>query len=552
MSGAAVRPEYVALIQRALAEGMPPLRLIPCPDPERTKAEILARADAREAARIVEAKPKIVEPTTRLDAVGKKHEDATAAAAGQPSQTSQQQRSYTDLGNTDYFVERHGKEFRFDHSRGRWLVWSEHRWAPDLKNRVANAVQSDAEHRLRAAVSLKIVEDDEAALKQRVAVIKWALQSQHRARIDNVLHLAKARWRISVATATGWDADPWLLGVPNGVVDLRQGTLRPGSQDDQITKHAGAKFNPDAGAPRWERFLSEVCNGDEELTTFLRRAVGYTLSGTVFEDCWFGCHGSGNNGKSTLFKTLHAVFGDYAYVASFSLVTRGYNSEGKRDFDIAYLQNTRFVMASETKEGGVWDEERLKRLTGRDPLHGEYKYGAEFNFVPSHKLWFMFNHHPRVQDHSPGFWRRVRLIPFTRQFGDAADKTLDGKLLAEREGILAWAVRACLEYQECGLTPPQAVIEASRKYEKEEDPLHEFIQKHVRAEGPGFTLKDVYVTYRDWCKDERIDRPLGKGRFGQLLETKGFERVETPHGVRFKPGRLAVMQIQVKEKMGNT
>ena len=48
--------------------------------------------------------------------------------------------------------------------------------------------------------------------------------------------------------------------------------------------------------------------------------------------------------------------------------------------------STRFVMASETREGGAWDEERLKKLSGGDVLHAEIKHGAEFNFWPHHNF----------------------------------------------------------------------------------------------------------------------------------------------------------------------
>jgi hypothetical protein len=89
-------------------------------------------------------------------------------------------------------------------------MWRAHRWEPDLKNQVTNAVQSDAHRRLCEALATEYDED----------VIKWALQSQHRYRIDNVVHLAKSRPRFATATASGWDADPWLLGVPNGVVSI--------------------------------------------------------------------------------------------------------------------------------------------------------------------------------------------------------------------------------------------------------------------------------------------------------------------------------------------
>lgn len=452
----------------------------------------------------------------------------------------------TDLGNTDYFIDTFDEVLRFDQSRRRWLIWRGHRWEPDILLRAEEAAQSAARKRLIEAVRMPMGQGKDPngnidpATKARDDAVRWALQSEGRFRIESVVALAQKSSRISVQTASGWDSDPWLMGVPNGVLDLRTGKLRAGRQDDHITKQAGVRFDPAAKCPRWEQFIREVLSHDDELVTFFRRAIGYTLTGDLREDCWFGCHGSGSNGKSTLFRVLHRILGEYSYVAPFSLVERGQGT--RRDFDIAYLQNMRFVMASETREGGVWDEERLKRLSGGDPLHAEIKHGAEFEFMPSHKLWFMFNHQPRVRDHSTGFWRRVRLIPFETKFeGSNRDPQLDEKLDRELSGILTWAVNASMEWQKFGLTLPEAVRAASTRYELDEDPLSEFIEKHLRLDGNGFPLSQAYSVYKDWCRTEHIDHPLGRNRFGALLEPKGFIRSARKDTAQFANGRIVRM-----------
>jgi putative DNA primase/helicase len=235
------------------------------------------------------------------------------------------------------------------------------------------------------------------------------------------------------------------------------------------------------------------------------------------------------------------ILGDYGYVAPFSLVERS-KGESRRDFDIANLQSMRFVMASETREGGVWDKERLKRLSGGDPLHAEIKFGAEFNFLPTHKLWFMFNHQPRVRDHSTGFWRRVRLIPFLRKSeGAAEDKLLDQRLAAEREGILAWLVRACLEWQEFGLPVPQAVQDASKQYEAHEDPLLEFISSRCRRAVPAFTSAMRLALPRlDARRGNQSSAHSRSHRFGDLLEARGFRRTKKANRPYFANGSLHV------------
>lgn len=43
-----------------------------------------------------------------------------------------------------------------------------------------------------------------------------------------------------------WDSDLWLLGVPNGVVDLRIGVFKLDRRENLITMNAGVPFDADA------------------------------------------------------------------------------------------------------------------------------------------------------------------------------------------------------------------------------------------------------------------------------------------------------------------
>lgn len=137
-------------------------------------------------------------------------------------------------------------------------MWNRHRWEPDLLKRAERAAQNDARRRLAEAVRIAPSFGDE----MRKEALKWAIQSESRFRIDAVIELAQKHERISVNTVSGWDANPWLLGVANGVVDLRTGGYRPGAQDDLITKQAGVQFDARATCARWEQFVSEVLSDD--------------------------------------------------------------------------------------------------------------------------------------------------------------------------------------------------------------------------------------------------------------------------------------------------
>ena len=355
----------------------------------------------------------------------------------------------SDQGNADYFVDLFGDRIRYDHNRNRWLVWHRHRWQEDRKGVVREAAQRAAHRQLKEARQMPSGSTDQngkadAAALAKGEAIRWALKSQSRASRESTLSTVKDRAPISMhSVLDGWDADPWLLGVPNGVVDLLTGELRGGQRDtDKITLNTRVPFDPTARCPRWERFLEEISVGDPELVAYFRRACGYMLTGDVREDCWFAPTGEGQNGKTTFLTAWFDILGDYAFAAPFSLVQQG---ESKR-FHTAYLQHKRFVVLSEVSKGAVIDDAMLKLLTGKDAIPAEWKHGDSFEFHPSHKLWFMFNNKPTVKDTTHGFWRRARIIPFSRRFDGAVDdKGLKDTLRAEYPGIFAWAVRACLE-----------------------------------------------------------------------------------------------------------
>lgn len=325
--------------------------------------------------------------------------------------------------------------------------------------------------------------------------VRFALRLERRDALSNMLALVRALRPVADAGA-GWDRDAWLLGTANGVVDLRTGMLRPSRPSDGITMAASAPFDPEARCPRFDEFLTEVFDGDAELTRFVHRAAGYTLTGVTTEQCLFLGYGSGANGKTTLLQTLKHVLGDYAVNTPFSTVEL--HARAGIPNDLAALVNRRLVMASETNDGTRLNESRIKALTGGDSITARFLHGEFFTFDPVAKFWLSVNHKPVVRDDSHGFWRRLRLIPFTRTF--ALNPRLGDELRAEAAGILRWAVEGCLDWQRHGLNPPAVVVDATGEYERESDPLATFVDEACERE-PHAQVRaaDLYAHYQQWA-----------------------------------------------------
>jgi putative DNA primase/helicase len=429
----------------------------------------------------------------------------------------------TDAGNAELFARLYGDRLRFDHRRKRWLTWQGQWWTPDSDAEVVRLAIEAARRRYEQGASI----DD---LKEREAEARWSIAGESRMRIEAMLSLAKAAKPIADA-GERWDADSWVLGVDNGVVDLKAGRLRMGRPDDRMTMHAAGSFYSDAECPRWEAFLQEVFGGDEELIDFIWRAVGYSLTGDTSEHCVFICHGAGANGKTTFLSTLRGVLGAYGHNMPFTTI----EMQGRSSVptDVADLAGRRFVIATETDERTRLNEARLKALSGGDPISARHLYSSYFEFKPVAKFWLAVNHKPRVEDDSYGFWRRVRLVPFLQTFkGGSADKRLDQKLRAEADGILAWAVRGCQEWQKRGLEAPDVVQMATDQYQQESDPLAAFLADQcVVTAAAVASASALYKAYRGWAEEQGL-RPwevLSSTRFGRRMGER-FEKRHRDNG----------------------
>ena len=435
----------------------------------------------------------------------------------------------TDAGNAELFAALYGHILRFDHARNRWLIWEEHRWAPDSDGEVRRLAKKAARVRYRTALD---IED----LDLRGKTASSAVRSESRQRLDACLALARSEHPIADSGMT-WDPDPYLLGVANGVVDLRTGMIRSGHPDDRLTMQVPVQYHVKAECPRWQQFLHQVFQRDGELIGFVQRALGYSLTGSVREQVLFLCYGTGSNGKSVFLDMLRNVLGDYAMNIPFTVLEL--QQRPSLTNDLASMAGRRLVTSSETNESTRLNEARIKALTGGDPITARFLYSESFTYEPVAKFWLAVNHLPRVRDDSYGFWRRVRVLPFNEQFtGDDADKGLPFKLLEELPGILNWGVQGALNWRLVGLAPPSAVMTATQAYRKDNDELDGFVADCcVVADGVRAEPGHLFSEYQRWSKEQGIleRHRLGSRSFGTRIRERFGDSVSS-NGKRYVLG----------------
>jgi putative DNA primase/helicase len=430
----------------------------------------------------------------------------------------------TDSSHAERFAKTYGAiELKHDWRRGLWLYYDGQRWRPDTDGRVYRIALTFVRSRQADALTIS-----DRKLKEKV--LKFTLAAESKPNLDRLVDLAKKFHPMS-DPGDGWDADPWLTGAPNGVIDWRTGTLRPGDPADRITKSLSVPFDPHASAPRWSRFIDEVCDGSQDLIGFLHRYLGYACTGITREQILVLFLGAGANGKGVLMHVVAWVLGDYFGNMSFS--TMELRQRATIPNDIAALEGKRLVTASESGEVRL-NEPRIKALTGCDPMTARYLYGEPFTFVPTAKFVLATNTKPVVADNSHGFWRRLKLVPFTRCFeGSARDDRLEDFLKAnEGPGILKWLVDGCLAWQRLGLGEPQTVRDATDDYRADSDPLAEYLAECCESPVTAVTRgSELFEAYSKWADQQRLSKleRLSAKDFGRRMADR-FQRRHTNTG----------------------
>lgn len=425
----------------------------------------------------------------------------------------------SDAGNAERLHEVHGENLRHVTESGQWLIWNGCRWQPDTNGEITRRFVAVMRQTAREAI-------EHPSPDAARALSKFALLSENRAKIDAGLALAKSIEGVSVSV-NDLDADPWLVGTPEGVIDLRQGCPITPRREHLITKSIGASFDPLAESPTWERFIATITGGDAELADYLQAALGYTLTGRVTEQCLFFLHGSGQNGKGVFTETAKRLLGDYGQTAPESLFTKDRNAAATND--VARLAGCRMAIAAELDEGAAFAESRIKALTGGDTITARLLYQEFFDFTPTHKFWISGNHKPTVKGTDHGIWRRLRLIPFTVRIPDEEkDPELASKLAAELPGILNWTIAGCLRWQRERLRIPQCVKAATEAYRAEEDIIGQFLDESTERRPEGRAGKtELYKAYQRWAEEGGVNRPLTAKRFNRQIEERGFHSVKS-------------------------
>jgi P4 family phage/plasmid primase-like protien len=462
--------------------------------------------------------------------------DVRAAMAGgrKAVQFNKQKRQPTEFGNAERMLDHYGEGVRYVPEIDGWFMWTGNYWR--------RAAGVELEH--LAKETIRALPDEAKTIEsdgERADFFKFCAISQRAVMVRNMVSLAQSDPRVVVSVAD-LDKHSHLLGVGNGVVDLRTGKLLPADQAYYITTITGVEYDPGAAAPLFEQTVADVFFGDADQIEFFQRLVGYSLLGKPDEDVLAIPYGSGSNGKSTVLGAIRDALGEHAKMASsetFLSSGMGGGNAGAAREDVLRLRGARFVYVSEPDEGSELREGLIKSMTGGEPLPARGLYSkTTVEVAPTWVAFMPTNHRPIVKGDDHAIWRRLLPVPFTRNFDQdltvVKDPDRAEKLAAEARGILAWCVRGALAYRKDGLQPPATVRKAREDYKSDMDLLGEWLDECCEL-GPN----QVDSNARLWASWEAFAKARGELRFiasakslGRRLQAKGLEPVMNNYGLR--------------------
>ncbi|KAF4408627.1 phage/plasmid primase, P4 family [Streptomyces lycii] len=355
-------------------------------------------------------------------------------------------------------------------------------------------------------------------------------------RIDNLLTELRSVPSVYV-DPDEFDARPELLCFRNGTVDLESGELRPHDKGDMLTVMLDADYDPEARAPRWEQFLAEIMPGHPEMVDYLQRLTGYGITGHTSEQCFTVLHGKGANGKSVFTDTLTEVFKEITTTAPYE--TFEAKQSGGVPNDVARLRGARLVMAAEGESNKPMSEALIKRMTGKDKMSARFLRQEFFEFRPTFQIILSTNHKPSFRGQDEGLWRRVKLVPFARYFAKhERDYHLDTKLLSERAGIIAWAVRGAQQWFRQGLDDPELIRQATADYKETSDALNGFIGDVIEITGDDADTilgSDLYRAYVAWSDEEGLSKAevWKRTTLYRAMDERGCQRRKGSAGMTF-------------------
>lgn len=372
-----------------------------------------------------------------------------------------------DRGNKEMFIDYWCKDYRGMEGHAKhWVHWNvgTNRYEKLEVGKIYEACQPAVEDRLeRAAERAKAAANDDASRKAADKLVTRALNAGNKRTMDSYLSLVR---EANSVLPSAFDQESLVLGVANGVIDLRAGedgvhpkprdVLRPATQDDLIFDNTRVSYDPDADSP-WVAQTLDYFLPDPAFRRDVLRVIGSSLQRGNPDRLIIFIMGGSSTGKSTFLDLLKRALGDYAKTASPHAFTEK-SSGSKPQPELLDVLFARVALLSESSSRVAMHADLLKRISGNsDQIAARQMYsGLIVSSNPFFTPIIATNATPSVPDVDPAFKRRMLVLPFDREIEKSAEKahTLTD---TDCQHFLRLLVEGWLEYLEYGIAGPEGM-----------------------------------------------------------------------------------------------
>lgn len=412
-------------------------------------------------------------------------------------------KSMTEMGIADSFLNQNKGDIRFcgDFEHG-WMIFDNRQWAEDKTDFIKSKIRDH----------IKKISNGEAKLEKSSV-------------LNSIEKLVQIEQKIRT-TASDWDNNQYLLGVPNGVIDLKTGSATESHKELLISKRANVAPAKTAICPIWDSFLNDITDNDDDYKKYLQKLMGYFLTGSTMEQSIFFGFGAGGNGKSIWANVINLILGDYCGSAPFSTFAASTNDH--HPTDLAGFVGKRCIVASETQENRSWNINLIKSLSGQDKIAARFMHGDFFEYMPNFKLMVIGNHMPNLTSVDHSSRRRFHILPFLFDPIKNADRVncnLIEELKGELPSILKWAVDGCILWQKEGLKKPKKVQELTDYYFEEEDVFTDFLRQvqcdHSLEKDQEVGSAWLFALYAEFL-EKNGEEPSTNKRMSQQMKKLGY------------------------------
>ena len=279
------------------------------------------------------------------------------------------------------------------------------------------------------------------------------------------------------------DANPYLLGCKNGVLNLKTMEIKPMEALDYITKSTKNNFRvfDEKNKDDLEMlvnvlvFVKQIFP-EEDIREYILQTLSLCLLGEIPREKVQFFLGKGRNGKSKLIKLMEYVLGDYCCISHNDLIISGAKPDGEK---LSALKGARMAIFQEIPQGSKLNTSFAKQISGNDSFTSRKIYKSQSVWRPSCKTFFVMNKKMDISCEDGAFWKRCELVNFTQTFTEnpqfeneqLMDLTLDSKLFKWKECFLFVLSKylKCLIDKNFEIKVPESIINSTNEYKNSSD-----------------------------------------------------------------------------------